>query len=610
MKKTIYALAFLMLGAFGNLHADEGMWLPMFVERLNYVDMQKDGLQLTAEEIYSVNQSSLKDAIVGLSEGAKPGGYFCTAEVVSDQGLLFTNHHCGYDKIQNHSSLEHDYLTNGFWAMNKSEELPNEGLSVSFLIRMEDVTDSCLVNVSDTMTAEERSAEIRKVTTRLKKVASEDDRYHVIVKSFFEGNEYYLFVYEVFTDVRLVGAPPSAIGKFGGDTDNWMWPRHTGDFSIFRIYTAPDGKPANYAAENIPLKPRHHLPISLDGVKPGDFSMVWGYPGSTDRYLTSDGVDFNLEDEYPAIIDLFGKKLEVWKEFMDTDQKVKIQYASKYAVVANTWKYLIGQTRGLNRLGVSDKKRELENQFTTWVNADENRVKKYGNVLTDMKNGYTQMGESIAPLLYTSMAGSNGAEIIGFASDFAGLESAMSPIDKKDLPKDKEMARKMKEDKKAELEKTIQSLKESLPEQYKDYSAIADQKSARAARFHRVDYFKQRFQCAQPAEHAARPHGVADHLIDAVFARYLLFKPLMFKRTGSEQRDHVVCALHRLMQVSRGFNLRFNLKFFADLLRKYLRIFKPPGINVHQDDFTVAQSLTDQKIFNEVLGKNHSARPD
>jgi len=476
MKKIIYTLAFLMLGVFGKMYADEGMWLPMFVERLNYVDMQKEGLKLTAEELYSINNSSLKDAVVGLSGGATPNGYFCTGEIVSDQGLLFTNHHCGYDKIQEHSNLENDYLTNGFWAMNKSEELPNDGLSVSFLIRMENVTDSCLAIVSDTMTAEERSAAIRKVTTRLKKAASESDRYHVVVKSFFEGNEYYLFVYEVFTDVRLVGTPPSAIGKFGGDTDNWMWPRHTGDFSIFRVYTAPDGKPANYAAENVPLKPRHHLPISLDGVKPGDFSMVWGYPGSTDRYLTSNGIDFNLEDEFPAIIELFGKKLEVWKEFMDADQHVKIQYASKYAGVANTWKYLIGQTRGLKRLGVSDKKRALENQFTSWVNADENRIKKYGNVLSDMEKGYKQMGDSIAPLLYTSMAGTGGAEIIGLASDYADLEAMLTPIAKKDLPKDKLLAKKMKDGKKAELEKTIQTLKESLTEQYKDYSAVADQK--------------------------------------------------------------------------------------------------------------------------------------
>lgn len=476
MKKTLYALAIFMLGVFGKTYADEGMWLPMFVERLNYVDMQKEGLKLTAEEIYSINHSSLKDAIVGLSNGATPGGYFCTAEVVSDQGLLFTNHHCGYDKIQEHSSLEHDYLTNGFWAMNKSEELPNDGLSVSFLVRMENLTDSCLAVTNDTMTAEERSAAIRKVTARFKKVAAEDGRYHAVVKSFFEGNEYYMFVYEVYTDVRLVGAPPSAIGKFGGDTDNWMWPRHTGDFSIFRVYTAPDGKPANFATENVPLKPRHHLPISLDGVKTGDFTMVWGYPGSTDRYLTSAGVDFNLQDEYPGIIEIFGKKLEVWKEFMDTDPTVKIQYASKYAGVANTWKYLIGQTRGLKRLGVADKKRAQESEFTAWVNADETRMKKYGNVLPEMQTGYAQMSESIEPLIYTSMAGNGGAEILGFASGLNDVKDLMSPIEKKDLPNDKEAAKKMKEEKKAELEKTIQSLKDGLAEQYKDYSAITDRK--------------------------------------------------------------------------------------------------------------------------------------
>jgi hypothetical protein len=476
MKKIFFVLAFLVLGSFGRLLADEGMWLPMFVERLNYVDMQKNGLQLTSEEIYSINHSSLKDAIVGLSEGSTPGGYFCTGEIVSDQGLLFTNHHCGYDKIQDHSSLENDYLTNGFWAMNKNEELPNEGLSVSFLYRMADVTDSCLAVVNDTMTPEARSAAIRQVTTRLKKAASEDGRYHAVVKSFFEGNEYYMFVYEVFTDVRLVGAPPSAVGKFGGDTDNWMWPRHTGDFSIFRVYSAPDGKPATYSTENIPLKPRHHLPISLDGVQPGDFSMVWGYPGSTDRYLTSDGVDFNVESEYPGIIELFGKKLEVWKEFMDADHEVKIQYASKYAVVANTWKYLIGQSRGLKRLGVSDKKRELEDRFTVWVNADENRIKKYGTALADLNKGYELMGQSIAPLIYTSMAGTSGAELLGFASEYNGLVTLLSPIDKKDLPKDKDLAAKMKADRKAELEKTITEMKEALGEQYKDYSVIADEK--------------------------------------------------------------------------------------------------------------------------------------
>ena len=276
-------LALLTLKSFSFTPPDEGMWLPMFVDRLNYVDMQKMGLKLTAEEIYSINNSSMKDAIVGLSSGSEPDGYFCTGEIVSDQGLLFTNHHCGYDIIQQHSSLEHDYLNDGFWAMSFSEELVNESLSASFLISMDNVTDSIIPFLSDTMSEGDRRSKVREIRDRLEKALSEDGKYNVVVSSFFEGNEYYRFVYQVFEDVRLVGAPPSAIGKFGGDTDNWMWPRHTGDFSIFRVYCAPDGSPAKYSDENVPLKPKHHLPVSLKGVKKDDFAMIWGYPGSNEQ---------------------------------------------------------------------------------------------------------------------------------------------------------------------------------------------------------------------------------------------------------------------------------------------------------------------------------------
>ncbi|MBU1370432.1 MAG: S46 family peptidase, partial [Bacteroidetes bacterium] len=454
MKRVFFVLAFFMLVSLGKTYADEGMWLPMFVERLNYTDMQEAGLQLSADEIYSVNNSSLKDAIVGLSTSPTPSGFFCTGEIVSDKGLLFTNHHCGYDIIQQHSNLEHDYLTNGFWAKSLDEELPNEELTASFLIRMEDITDSVLANVTAEMSNQERSAAIREVSSRLKKAAANDNHYNVVVKSFFNGNEYYMFVYEVFTDVRLVGAPPSAIGKFGGDTDNWMWPRHTGDFSIFRVYTAPDGSPADYAEENIPLKPKHHLPISLDGVQEDDFAMIWGYPGGTDRYLTSYGVDFNLDDQYPTIIELFGKKLEVWKSFMEADQQVKIQYASKYAVTANTWKYLIGQTRGLKKLDVADKKMETEAQFEAWVNADEARKEKYGNVLENLEESYTKMGSTIEPFLYTNFAGLSGSEIVSYANNFNGLYELLKPIDKKELPKDKDMAKKMKEERAAQVKTT------------------------------------------------------------------------------------------------------------------------------------------------------------
>jgi len=476
MKKFLWLIVFALIANFGKVYADEGMWLPMFVERLNYTDMQKAGLQLTAEEIYSVNNASLKDAIVGLSTSPKPSGFFCTGEIVSDKGLLFTNHHCGYDIIQQHSSLEHDYLTNGFWAKSLDEELPNEELTASFLIRMEDVTDSLLASVTPEMTDQERSAAIREVSNRMKKNASEDGKFNVVVKSFFEGNEYYMFIYEVYTDVRLVGAPPSAIGKFGGDTDNWMWPRHTGDFAIFRVYTAPDGSPADYAPENIPLKPKHHLPISLDGVKKDDFAMIWGYPGGTDRYLTSYGVNFLLDDQYPAIIDMFGKKLESWKEFMDADQQVKIQYASKYAVTANSWKYLIGQTRGLKRLDVASQKAELEERFTEWAAANTERQEKYGEVLPSLEAAYAQMSESIEPFLYTNFAGLGGAEIVGYANGFNGLAELLKPIEKSELPKDKDMAAKMKEDRKAEALKAAEALKEGVAEHFKNYYAPADQK--------------------------------------------------------------------------------------------------------------------------------------
>lgn len=475
MKRIYWIVLFFLFASIGKTYADEGMWLPMFVERLNYVDMQKAGLQLTAEEIYSVNNASLKDAIVGLSNGPTPSGYFCTGEIVSDQGLLFTNHHCGYDNIQKHSTIEHDYLTDGFWAASLAEELPNPDLSVSFLIKMADVTDSVMAMVNDSMSSQDRSAAIRKKTAELRTAWSEEGKYNVVVKSFFEGNEYYLFVYEVFTDVRLVGAPPSAVGKFGGDTDNWMWPRHTGDFSIFRVYTGPDGRPAEYSTENIPLKPKHHLPVSLDGVKKDDFTMIWGFPGSTDRYLTSFGVDFNIEKQFPAIIELFGDKLAAWKEYMDADQQVKIQYASKYAGVANTWKYLIGQTRGLKRLDVKGQKEFLENDFSQWTAADQEREKRYGDVLSTMKSGYEQMSTTIEPMLYNNLAGLGGAEIIGFALDFSSLTELLKPIDKKELPKDKDLANKMIADRQVELDALIAELKEAAAEHFKNYYAPADQ---------------------------------------------------------------------------------------------------------------------------------------
>jgi len=474
MKRLLLIAGLLLILQPFRILADEGMWLPMFVERLNHADMQKKGLKLTADEIYSVNQSSIKDAIVGLASSPAPNGYFCTGEIVSAKGLMFTNHHCAYDVIQKHSSVENNYLRDGFWARSLQEELPNEGLTASFLVSMADVTDSIMAVINEGMSNDERAAAIRKKTADLRKAFNTDGKYHVVVKSFFEGNEYYLFQYMVYRDVRLVGAPPSSIGKFGGDTDNWMWPRHTGDFAILRVYTAPDGSPADYSPDNVPLVPKHHLPISLKGVQKDDFAMIWGFPGSTDRYLTSFGIDFNLNAQYPAIIELFGKKLETWNSFMDADPKVKIQYATKHATTANTWKYLIGQTRGLNRLNIKGRKQELEAQFTDWVAENDDRTAKYGKVLEQLKEGYENMGKSIQPLLYSNLAGLGGAEIVGFAMGFGSLKELLKPIPKKDLPKDKAMAQKMISDRQDQLKKTIEGLSKGLSDHFKDYNADAD----------------------------------------------------------------------------------------------------------------------------------------
>ncbi len=468
MKKLFYLFAFILIFSGIKARADEGMWLPLFLERLNYVDMQKMGLQLTPEEVYSINNGSLKDAIAGLSNDPAPSGFFCTGEIVSNEGLMFTNHHCGFDIIQQHSTVDHDYLANGFWAMSREEELPNEELTASILYYMADVTDSILPNISDTLKGSDRTAAIRKITSELKKNASEDGKYNVVIKSFFSGNEYYMFVYEVFKDIRLVGAPPSSIGKFGGDTDNWMWPRHTGDFSIFRVYTAPDGSPAEYSEENIPLVPKHYLPISLDPVKENEFAMIWGFPGGTERYETSSGIDFKVKEFYPPIIEVFGKKLEIWKEHMNASQEVRIKYASNYAGIANAWKLFIGQTKGIKDLDVYGDKKAFEDEFTLWIEANPSRQEKYGEVLTVIDDANEKKSDGYSTLIYASLAGIGGADIIGYAREFSALKSFMEKYKEE---KDK----KKKEKKLKQLDKEIEKLKDNVADQFKNYDMTTDE---------------------------------------------------------------------------------------------------------------------------------------
>ncbi|MBC8457549.1 MAG: S46 family peptidase [Bacteroidales bacterium] len=430
---------------------DEGMWLPILIERLNYVDMQKMGLHLTPEEIYSVNQSSLKDAIVGLSSGSPAGGgFFCTAEVVSDKGLIFTNHHCGYSAVQNHSTPEHDYLTDGFWARSMDEELPNERMNASFLVRIENVTDSIIPFLPDSLSESDRGRKVREISGRISDRASEDGKYECRVSSFYSGNEYYLFVFKTYKDVRLVGAPPSSIGKFGGDTDNWMWPRHTGDFTIFRIYADSANAPANFSETNVPLKPNYHLPISLAGVKKNDFAMIWGYPGSTSRYMTSYGIEYNLNDFYPVIIDVFGKQMEVMKARMDVDKTARIAYSENYAGLSNTWKNFIGQTRMLRKNKVIQKKQALEADFTKWVNDNSMRTEKYGYILTELKEGYENLAKVSVPFYYSRFAGS-GLDIVGFANGFSGLKDQ---LEKKN---------------KAAIEETIKNLRPLVTSHFKEW---------------------------------------------------------------------------------------------------------------------------------------------
>ena len=317
MKKVLTTLmisAFLMMRL--SLMAGEGMWLPILLQSLNEKEMQEMGMRISAEDIYSANHSSLKDAIVIFGRG-------CTGELVSDQGLLLTNHHCGYGQIQKHSSVEHDYLTDGFWAMNRSEELPNPGLTATFLVRMEDVTQKALADVTDEMSENDRFKKIKENIESIKEEATKDTHYEAVVKPFYSGNKYYLFVNEVFKDVRLVGAPPSNIGKFGGDTDNWMWPRHTGDFSVFRIYANKDNQPAEYSEDNVPYKPKKYLEVSLEGVDKGDFTFVFGYPGSTEQYIPSYAVNHTTQITNPVRIDLRGKRLDVMNKYMEKDPAVR-----------------------------------------------------------------------------------------------------------------------------------------------------------------------------------------------------------------------------------------------------------------------------------------------
>lgn len=347
-----------------TLVADEGMWLPALISN-RIADMQEKGFRLTAEDIYSINQASLKDAVVLFNRG-------CTGELISDNGLLLTNHHCGYSHIQRHSSVEHDYLKDGFWAMTMEEELPNSNLVVDFLERMDDVTERVLKGYQEGMTEAQRDSVVKANSKVLIAEATKEGKgLRAQVEALYYGNQYFIFVFRTFSDVRLVGAPPSSIGKFGGDTDNWMWPRHTGDFSLFRIYADKDNNPAPYSEDNVPYKPKRHFKISAKGVKEGDFTFVYGFPGSTREYITSDAVHYNAEISNPNKIKLRTHRLDAQKKYMSKDQAVRIQYSSKNASVSNAWKKWQGEMKGIRKMNTVEVKREYEKRFGEWAKGTE-----------------------------------------------------------------------------------------------------------------------------------------------------------------------------------------------------------------------------------------------
>ena len=447
MKKFLLSIFALLTVLNMQLKADEGMWLPYNLSNQSLYEMQQLGCQLSAEDIFNLNQPSLKDAIVQFANG-------CTGELISPNGLLLTNHHCGLGYVQALASVEHDYLTDGFWALDMKEELSCEGLYVSFLANVEDVTASVLEGVT---TKETREEIINKNIKALKEERKGDRDIRIEIIPFYNGNQYIMFEYDVYRDVRLTCCPPWGIGKYGADTDNWTWPRHKGDFCIFRVYTSPDGKPARYSEENIPMQSKHYLPINIKGVQQGDYAMVMGYPGSTDRYSTSRTISNIIEQEGPSIIDCRTTKLNAYRKHMDADQEVFIKYASKQASVSNYWKYYIGQVKQLQRNRVYDRRLAQEEAFRAWVNADENRIAEYGAIFDGVNAKWEILDEINKPMTYLREAGWNGGEAISFSRRFARINSLL-----------KEKASK------EEIAKAAEALMAQADAFYKDYDMPLD----------------------------------------------------------------------------------------------------------------------------------------
>ncbi len=426
LKITLLSFVLGVSVSYANDPTDEGMWLPSLIGK-NEAQMKKQGFRLTTKDIYDINNASLKDAIVRM------GGGFCTGEIVSDKGLLFTNHHCGYDAIATLSTPADNILDNGFWAKSNAEERPVEGLFIDILVRMEDVTDKILPELKG-LSEKDRTAKVNQLGNELSKKATDGTTFNASVREFAKGNAYYLFVFEKFSDIRLVGTPPQSIGKYGGDTDNWEWPRHTGDFSVFRIYANKDNKGADYSQENVPYKPKKFLPVSLKGIKPGDFTMVFGFPGRTNRYETSMGIKLAIEKVNPGIVKNRDMRLKAWKEEMDKDVATKLALSSEYANIANYWKYFIGQTQQLQRLKVYDQKVAMEAKFNAWAKGKP----EYEGIFEEWQKAYAAYEPYATHSTYLNQ-GIIGANIVNLV-----LPLVMAEEQLKDPVRAKAMAERMK----------------------------------------------------------------------------------------------------------------------------------------------------------------------
>ena len=547
----IFLLGFLLVLA-SMAKADEGMWLLPLLQKYNIGTMQSMGLELSADDIYSINNSSIKDAIVIFGGG-------CTGEIISDKGLLLTNHHCGYGAIQSHSSTEHDYLKDGFWAMNLDEELPTPGLSVTFLVSIKEVTKEVTKKVKSKMTEEERSETIQKAAKKIEEEASEGNHFRASVRNFYGGNKYYLLVYETFTDVRMVGAPPSSIGKFGADSDNWMWPRHTGDFSIFRVYADKNNNPADYSPDNQPYTPKHHLPISLKGVEKNDFAMIMGYPGGTTRYMTSWEVDETEKITNAQRSFIRGIRQEIILEDMLASDEIRIKYASKYSGSSNYWKFSIGQNQSLKRLKIKEGKQVEQEKFTKWVNQNRKRTKTYGEALNLIETAIEGRCDYMYANLYLSETMLRGTEIISFALRANGLSKVLEKGDAE------------------EIEKQGEELKESARGFYKNYNAPTDRKVAKAMFKLYADKVKEEFHPSIFATVYDEFNGEFNEFIDNMFDNSMfvdsakLWKFIDNPTAEKIKNDPAFAASTSIINEYR--KIRGNLKEFNEKFSKGHRLY-------------------------------------